>query len=105
VTHTRLEDHDNSQNMFILTISTDMNVFIIVNSDLRKFKRSHVRYKLLLQKKKFGNTLTGYELRSLLFGRVCPCTDQVFRIVFSSYPSNSISIEPGMDCTLTVVVT
>jgi len=55
-------------------------------------------------KKKFGNKLTGYEL-SCLLGRVCSCTNQVFRIVFSSYPSNSVSVEPGMDCALIVLTT
>ena len=51
MTHTRLEDHDNSWNMFMLDISTDMNVLIIVNSDLRKFKGFQFRCQLLLQKK------------------------------------------------------
>lgn len=56
MTHTRLEDHDNSWDMFMLAIFTDMNVFIIVNSDLPKFKVSQVP--TVTTKKKFGNTLT-----------------------------------------------
>lgn len=103
MTHTRLEDHHNSYSMFMLAISTDVNVLIIW------LKATYVSPKDLrfdancYYKKKFGNALIGYELSSILLGRVCSCTNHVFRIVFSSYPSNSVSFEPGMDCTLIVM--
>jgi len=66
--------------MFMLAISSGMKILTIwfiatyVGPKDPRFDAN------CYYKKKFGNTLIGYEFISILLGRVCSCTNQVFRI-------------------------